>query len=84
MKPVPRGENPENYRGGARISVLLSREHSEIEILADDENIGTNGVMRFSPQQFIKTKTREHDSLIIKTAAGTAQIMGIRLGYDEL
>ena len=82
MKRVPRGADPENYRGGAVLSIDLVNRNNEIDQLMNSENVGTNGVLRGSPSR-INLVIQDGQFLKIYAPKGTAHIMGIRIGYGD-
>lgn len=79
MKEVPRGADPEQYRGGASLTVKRVLGSHVIETLMDDENVGTNGVMRALPSK-IGQVIASGEELEISVDGSSAKIMGIRLG----
>lgn len=81
-RPVPEGGDPEQYRGNAVVTIQWIRGNRVLETIMDQENVGTNGVMRASPAD-LSRKIEDGDALRIMVPKGEAKVMGIRLGYLE-
>lgn len=76
------GDSVRGEPGGASISMEIQNNETSKDILMKRENVGSNGVMRATPSS-IATKTQPGDVLVIRNHAGTAFVMGVRLGYGD-
>ncbi len=83
MKRVPRGADPQDYRGGGSLTVLVKNaSNSVLDSFMNRENVGTNGVMR----GFTKNPnfaSSQGDYIEVSAPSGTVKIMGIRLGVNK-
>lgn len=82
MKPVPRGADPEDYRGGAYLNVKRLQSGQSVETLMNEENVGSNGVMRALPAK-LSQKAGANEELEITVSDGAASVMGIRFGISK-
>lgn len=79
MKRVPKGGTADDYRGASALTVKRLRHGQVVEILMDDENVGTNGVMRALPAK-ISQVVQNGEELEITASGSSAKVMGIRSG----
>ncbi|MNL20476.1 hypothetical protein D3C87_1417250 [compost metagenome] len=79
MKPVPRGGDPERYRGNSYLTVRRWVRGVPVEDLIVSRNVGSNGVMRATSEKISRVIGTDEE-IEIKSDRGTMSIMGIRLG----
>ncbi|MEN0060258.1 MAG: hypothetical protein AAGB31_15575 [Bdellovibrio sp.] len=79
MKPVPRGANPENYRGNATLSVRVLKNGKKHQDLFKRRNVGSNGVMRATLPS-LSYVAGDNEEVEIRSERGRLYIMGIRFG----
>lgn len=82
MKYSGRSGNLDDYRGQAKLSVYILYPDSRTEVLTENENVGTTGVLRATPYNISKP-IPDGSYLVVKVDKDTAQIMGIRLGTNH-
>lgn len=79
MKPVPPGEDPDDYRGNGKLSVEIRTAHHNFSVMVR-ENVGSNGVMRaLIPEELTQEPVEE---VFISGRGSQISIMGVRLGFE--
>ena len=81
MKLVPRGADPQQYRGGAYITIRRWVRGVPTEELLKNFNVGSNGVVRATSQNITRIVGPDEE-IEIKAERGHISIMGVRIGAN--